>query len=130
MAGWRVAKTRVALEHARIIGSRPPVAKCWQWSGSRSRNCTKKWWRRQKTENEYDYAIAPPASHGRRACDRCFARRLGGIAADDSGHFSAARHSDDIRRPTLWRNGPGPNGRLSDLLLRVSLPLHHRHRAR
>ena len=36
----------------------------------------------------------------------------------------------DLRRAALRRHGPGADGRLPDLLLRVSLPLHHRHRSR
>ncbi len=36
----------------------------------------------------------------------------------------------DLRRPAVRRHGPEPDGRLPHVLLRVSLPLHHGHRAR
>ena len=38
--------------------------------------------------------------------------------------------SGHLRGAAVWRHGPGADGRLPHLLLRVPLPLHHRHRAR
>ena len=58
------------------------------------------------------------------------ARRLDRAAAHDARHLPAARHSDDLRRAALRRHGPGADGGLPHLLLRIPLPLHHRHRAR
>ena len=58
------------------------------------------------------------------------ARLVAGVAANAAGHLPHAGHSDDLRRPALRRHGPGPDGGLPHLLLRISLPLHHRHRAR
>ena len=36
----------------------------------------------------------------------------------------------DLRRAAVRRHGPGADGRVPHVLLRVPLPLHHRHRAR
>src|SRR5438445_12770846 len=72
---------------------------------------------------------APPL-YDYRGGDRCGAG-LGACAATDAPrYFSHTWDPHDLRRATLWRHGPGPDGGLSHLLLRVSLPLHHRHRAR
>ena len=56
----------------------------------------------------------------RRARSRAYARR----------YLSAGRRPRNLCRPALWRHGPRADGRLPHLLLRVSLPLHHRHRSR
>ena len=50
--------------------------------------------------------------------------------AHAGGYLPAGGRSGHLRGPALRRHGPGPDGRLPDLLLRVSLPLHHRHRSR
>src|ERR1700752_1877831 len=43
-------------------------------------------------------------------------------------YFPRSELSGDLCRAALWRNEPGSNGRLSRLLLRVSLSLHQRDR--
>ena len=50
--------------------------------------------------------------------------------AHEGRHLPAARLAHHLRRPALRRHGPVADGRLPHLLLRVPLPLHHRHRAR
>ena len=44
--------------------------------------------------------------------------------------FPQGRGSGDLRGPAVRRHGPGADGGISHLLLRVSLPLHHRHSIR
>ena len=70
-----------------------------------------------------------PSPHGRRGGCR---RRAGGVdcpPAHDARCLPAAGHPDHLRRATLRRHGPGTDGGLPHLLLRIPLPLHHRHRA-
>ena len=62
-------------------------------------------------------------------CDGDYFRRMpwrrARVAADGSRYFSAAWHSHNLCRATLRRNGRGENGGVSQVLLRISLPLHH-----
>ena len=46
------------------------------------------------------------------------------------GRLSAPERPDDLCRPALRRDGGRPDGRLPDVLLRIPLSVHHRHRAR
>ena len=42
-------------------------------------------------------------------------------------YLSECRGKSDLRRAAVRRDGSGPDGRLSKLLLRISLPVHHRY---
>ena len=64
------------------------------------------------------------------ALDRGRALRGARGAAHARRHLSAGGRSGHLCRAALRRHGPGADGRLPDLLLRVSLPLHHGHRSR
>ncbi len=50
-----------------------------------------------------------------------------GRAPDARRHLPQPEPAGDLRRPALRRHGPGADGRASDQLLRIPLPLHQRH---
>src|SRR5476649_1626940 len=85
---------------------------------------------RPSAPHEPPPSLAAPAFHGGgpRAGGRI--GRMDRGATDVPRCVSALGHSDDLCRPTLWRHGPGADGGLPDLLLRVLFSLHHRDRAR
>ena len=73
---------------------------------------------------------ASPSAHGCCGGHRRRAGRVDCPSAHDARRVPAAGHPDHLRRATLRRHGPRPDGGLPHLLLRIPLPLHHRHRAR
>ena len=71
-----------------------------------------------------------PSAHSGGSCHRTGARRVHRAQADGARCVSAARHPDDLCGAALRRHGSGADGGLPHLLLRISLSLHHGHRAR
>jgi len=82
----------------------------------------------QTDEPDHLRIAAPDHDDGR---DRLHHPRRGpGSRADADRHLPRPEHADHLRRPAVRWPGPAADGRLHHQLLRVPLPLHHRHRAR
>src|SRR5438128_11256517 len=113
-----------ACKNAAVTWSRRPTL-----PGKRERLVTRPPVRESSPSHESRSTGNAPPTHDCGGGDRRGARLGFGAAANAPGHFPDIVHSHHLRRATIRRHGPGADGRLSHLLLRVSLPLHHRHRA-
>ena len=84
-----------------------------------------------KTASRLGRALQPAPSPSSSPCIAvALCRGPAPLQAHARRHLPAGRRSRHLRRPALRRHGPGADGRLPHVLLRVSLPLHHRHRSR
>src|SRR5262249_3391787 len=76
-----------------------------------------------------DFCTSPP-NHPCRDPRRPARNGRAGLRPDAGGRLPAPESAGHLRLPDVWGHGPRADGGIDRQLLRVSLPLHHRHSSR